>query len=478
MEADKGYKYRLYPTLKQRRFMNRCIGCCRFVYNWALAQKKEAYTNGTSLSIGKDISPKLPELKKENPWLGETDAIALISELNDLYDAYQNFFKNREKGCGFPKFKHKQSAGSYRTQLKEGWIDVENNRIKLPKIGWVKCVFHRDIKGIVKRLPYVTVSRTTTGSFYVSITATYEIPAEPASKATKRNTIGIDLGVKDLAILDNGTVFHKFEDIGGNGEWVKKTERRKKHLQRLLSKKVGSKKGEKKSVNYQKLQYKINKLYARVAARRDDYRNNVVAQIVGMNCTYIGVETLNVRGMSASGKAKKEEKLTLEEYNKLSKDEKKKYNRKKKKGFNRSIRNVGMYSFKQSLVFKARNEGKKVIGVDRFYASSQICSKCGYKNNKVKNLSVREWTCPECGTHHDNRDHNAAINLRQEAIDIVNKNGETTPKNLRRCTPKVRSAEAVIRNEKTVMVGVCSTACEPEKQRKTMPKALKTSASL
>ena len=311
----------------------------------------------------------------------------------------------------------------------------------------------------------------------MSLKATSEIPEEPTSIATNNNTIGIDLGVKNLASLSNGTIFHKFEDIEGNGEWVKKTERRKKHLQRLQSKKVGSKKGEKKSANYKKLQRKINKLDAKIAARRDDYRSNVVSQIVSMNCTYIGVETLNVRGMSASGKAKKKEKLTMEEYSKLSKEEKKKYNRKKKKNFNRSILNVGMYSFKQNLVFKARNEGKKVVGVDPFYASSQICSKCGYKNAKVKNLSVREWTCPECGTHHHNRDTNAALNLRQNAIDTVNKNGETTPKNLRRCTPKVRSAEAVTRNEKTATVGVCSTACEPEKQRKTMPKALKTSDS-
>ena len=116
MEAIKGYKYRLYPTLKQRRFMNRCIGCCRFVYNWALAQKKEAYNNEINLSIRKDISPKLPELKKENPWLTETDSMALVQELGNLYDAYENFFK----GGGSPNSKTNKALAATQHNLMRG----------------------------------------------------------------------------------------------------------------------------------------------------------------------------------------------------------------------------------------------------------------------------------------------------------------------------------------------------------------------
>ena len=451
MENYKAYKFRLYPTYKQREFFNRTIGCGRLVYNWALAMRKEAYEkDGTTLSIRKDISPKIPALKEEKIFLKESDAVGLIGELNNLDAAYKKFFK---EGGGFPKFKHKESIGSYTTQLKKCAIHQDENYVILPKCGAVKCVFHRKIDGIVKETPYVTISRTTTGEFYISILALCESPDAPTSVATDGNTIGIDMGLKDLAILDDGT---KFERIAVD----EKIEKRKKRLQRRLAKKVGAKKGQKKSNNFLKLQRKISKLDAKVARRREHYQYTVVAQIAAKDCEYIGIEDLNVKGMSASGRAKK--KLTAEEYAKLSKCDKKKYNRKKNKGFNKSILNAGFYSFKTKLEHKASQNGKEVVAIGRFYASSQTCSECGAKNKKVKNLKVREWTCQECGSVHD-RDVNAAKNIRNEAIRIINEKCETTHKNLRRCNPKVKSAET-IRNEKTVKVGVNSTAVEPEIQ--------------
>jgi putative transposase len=261
------------------------------------------------------------------------------------------------------------------------------------------------------------------------------------------------MGLKDLAILDDGM---KFERIAVD----EKIERRKKRLQRKLSKKDGAKKGQKKSNNYIKLQRKISKLDANVARRREHYQYNVVSQIVVKDCEYIGIEDLNVKGMSASGRAKK--KLTAEEYAKLSKCDKKKYNRKKSKGFNKSVLNAGFYSFKTKLEHKASQKGKEVVTIGRFYASSQNCSVCGAKNKKTKNLIVREWTCPECGTHHD-RDVNAAKNIRNEAIRIKNDKGEPTPKNLPRCNRKVKSVENH-RNEKSVSDGVVSRLVEPEIQ--------------
>lgn len=460
MESYKAYKFRLYPTYKQREFFNRTIGCGRLVYNWALAMRKEAYEkDGTTLSIRKDISPKIPTLKEEKPFLKDSDAVGLIGELNNLDAAYKKFFK---EGGGFPKFKHKESIGSYTTQLKKGAIHQDEDYVVLPKCGAVKCVFHRKIDGIVKDTPYVTISRTTTGEFYISILALCESPDTPTSVATESNTIGIDMGLKDLAILDDGT---KFERIAVD----EKIEKRKKRLQRRLARKVGSKKGQKKSNNFLKLQRKISKLDAKVARHREYYQYNVVSQIVAKDCEYIGIEDLNVKGMSASGKSKK--KLTAEEYAALSKCDKKKYNRKKNRGFNKSVLNAGFYSFKTKLEHKASQNGKEVVAIGRFYASSQTCSVCGAKNKKTKNLSVREWTCPECGTHHD-RDVNAAKNIRNEAIRIKNDKGEPTPKNLRRCTPKVKSAET-IRNEKTNMVGVNSTVVEPEIQRKSVSKMSK-----
>lgn len=451
MESYKAYKFRLYPTYKQREFFNRTIGCGRLVYNWALEMRKEAYEkDGTTLSIRNDISPKIPALKREKPFLKEVDSVCLIGELNNLDAAYKKFFKD---GGGFPKFKRKKSIGSYTCRLVKGAIHQNEDYVILPKCGAVKCVFHRKIDGIVKDTPYITISRTTTGEFYISILALCESPDAPTHVATESNTIGIDMGLKDLAILDDGT---KFERIAVDA----KIEKRKKRMQRRLSKKVGAKKGQKKSNNFLKLQRKISKLDAKVARRREHYQYNVVAQIVTKDCEYIGIEDLNVKGMSASGKAKK--KLTAEEYAKLSKCDRKKYNRKKNKGFNRSVLNTGFYSFKTKLEHKAQQNGKEVVKIGRFYASSQTCSVCGAKNKKTKNLRIREWTCPECGTHHD-RDVNAAKNIRNEAIRINNGTGEPTPKNLPMCNRKVKSAESH-RNEKSASDGVVSRLVEPEIQ--------------
>lgn len=452
MEIYKAYKFRLYPTYKQKEFFNRTIGCGRLVYNWALAMRKEAYEkDGTTLSIRKDIRPLLSsKLKIEKPFLKDVDSVGLNSEFENLDVAYKKFFK---EGGGFPKFKHKENLGSYTTQLKKGAIHQDENYVTLPKCGAVKCVFHRKIDGLVKDMPYVTISRTTTGEFYISILALCESPDAPKSIATESNTIGIDMGLKDLAILDDGT---KFERIAVD----EKIEKRKKRLQRRLAKKVGAKKGQKKSNNFLKLQRKISKLDAKVARRREHYQYNVVAQIAAKDCEYIGIENLNVKGMSASGRAKK--KLTAEEYAKLSKCDKKKYNRKKNKGFNKSILNAGFYSFKTKLEHKASQNGKEVVAIGRFYASSQTCSLCGAKNKKVKNLKVREWTCQECGSVHD-RDINAAKNIRNETIRIINEKCETTHKNLTRCNREVKSAENH-RKEKTNMVGVNPRFIEPEIQ--------------
>ena len=454
MESYKAYKFRLYPTYKQREFFNRTIGCGRFVYNWALAMRREAYeSDGSTLAIRKDIRPKLVELKQENTFLKEVDSQGLNCELENLDTAYKNFFKRHKDGCGFPKFKHKESNGSYTTKMSKNAIHQEEGYIVLPKCGAVKCVFHRNIEGTVKEKQYVTISRTTTGEYYISILAQVDVPEAPVVSATKDNTIGIDVGLKDLAILDDGTKFGKVEVDA-------KLERRKKRLQRKLSKKVGAKKGQKKSNNYVKLQRKISKIDQKVARRREQYQYNVISQIVEKDCDYIGLEDLNTKGMSSTGRSKK--KLTAEEYAALSQCDKKKYNRKKNKGFNKSVLNSGLYSFKTKLEHKAHQQGKEVVTIGRYYASSQTCSVCGSKNKKTKNLSVREWTCQECGTHHD-RDENAARNIRNEAIRLKNEEREPTRKNLPRCDREVRSAEGH-RNEKSVSDRVVSRPVEPEIQ--------------
>ena len=371
MISIKAYKFRLYPTYKQREKFNKTIGCGRLIYNWALAMRKDAYEkDGTTLSIRNDISPLIPSLKKEKPFLKDVDSVGLIGELNNLDSAYKKFFK---EGSGFPKFKHKETIGSYTTQLTKNSIHQEEGYIIIPKCGKVKCVFHRKIEGTVKEKPYVTISRTTTGEFYISILASYDEPCSPTSIATEQNTIGIDMGLKDFAILDDGT---KFDRIAVD----EKLERRKKHLQRKLAKKVGGKKGQKKSNNYIKIQREIAKIDQKIARRREHYQYNVASDIVSKDCEYIGMENLNVKGMSATGRSKN--KLSAEEYAALSKCDKKKYNRKKNKGFNKSVLNSGFYSFKTKLKNKANQNGKQVVEINRFYASSQTCSHCGTKVKK------------------------------------------------------------------------------------------------
>ena len=412
------------------------------VYNWALAMKKEAYEkDGSNLLIGYDIKPKIKFLKKEKQFLKEVDSVCLDKEVEFLGAAYEKFFKY---GAGFPKFKHKENKGSYTTHLVKGAIRTNENVVLLPKIGFVKCIFHREIKGIVKDKPYVTISRTTTGEFYISIKASCVVQDKPESVANIDNTIGVDLGMKDLAILDDGTKFDKVEVD-------KKLERKKKRMQRKLSKKVGSKKGQHKSNNYMKLQRKISKIDQKISRRREQYQYEVVSDIIERKCDYIGIEDLNVKGMSSTGRRKKNEKLSQDEYNALSDEEKKKYSRKKKRGFNRNVLNNGMYSFKMKLEQKAVESGKEVVTVGRFYPSSQTCSNCGEKNKVTKNLSVREWTCEKCGTVHD-RDVNAAKNIRNEAIRIKNE-CESTHKNLPRCNRDVKSVE-IHKNEKPKMVEV------------------------
>lgn len=452
MEIYKSYKFRLYPTPKQQDYFNRCIGCGRFVYNWALSLRIDAYKkDGKTLSIRKDIEKLIPKIKEEYDFLKEADSMGLLSELNNLDDAYNRFFK----GFGFPKFKKKESLGTMTTRLQKNSIDTKHNRIKTPKIGRVKCVFHRNIEGFVKEKPYITISRTPSYEWYVSIQSIVEIPDEPNINANIYNTIGIDMGLKDFAILDDGTKFAKIENDA-------RIDKRKKRLQHRLAKKVGAKKGQKKSNNYIKLQRKIAKLDNKEERRREQYHYEVASNIVSKDCIFIAMEDLNVKGLSSSGKGK--QKLSHEEYLELSKTEKRKYNRKKNKGINRSILNASFFLFKKRLVFKARQNGKKVIEVGRFYSSSQTCSNCGAKNKLVKNLNVREWVCPECGSIHD-RDVNAARNIKKEGIRI-NNNGEITPKNLRRHTPKVKSVE-IINNEKTDKVGVNSIIYETETQNNT-----------
>ena len=434
MKAITGFKYRLYPNKAQVEQFNKNIGCCRFVYNWALGMKKDAYEkDGTNLSIRKDISPMLPSMKKqdETSFLSEADSQALIGELNNLDAAYKNFFKRG----GFPKFKKRSSNGSFTFQVKKDkWGTFNQGYLKLGKSGMVRVRVHKplDIENVKE---YVTISRNSIGEFYIAVKYETEIPDEPKAKPTVENTIGCDFGVHDLVILDDGTKFKKFVSD-------KKFKKKKRRLQRALARKTvksanGKVSYKEQSSHYKKIQKQLAKIDLTIARKRERYQYEVVKGIVGKDCTYIGVEDLNVKGMISTGKSKRK-KLTADEYAKLTSEEKTAYNRKKPKQFNRSISEQALGELRLKLTNKAVKNGKKVIVVDRFYASSQTCSNCGHVNTNVKNLNVRKWICPHCGIEHD-RDVNAAINIRNKAVGSLS---ESNNINLPECIGKVMSPEA------------------------------------
>ena len=366
----KGYKYRIYPTEKQKELINKTFGCSRFIYNHFLAMKIELYkTDQKSLSYNK-CSELLTELKKEKEWLKEPDKFALQNSIKDLDTAYQNFFREHKKGNtnqGFPKFKSKKNNyKSYRTNFTNNNIEInfENNQIKLPKLKWIKCKLHRNFTG---NIISATISQVPSGKYYVS----FNVECEHEELPETEKFIGLDLGISDLLITSNGETFE-------NNKLIYKYEKKLAKLQRQLAKK------QKGSKNFNKQRIKVAKLHEKITNIRMDNLHKISSQIVKEN-QFIFSEDLNIKGMV------------------------------KNPNLSKSIHDVSWSELTRQIQYKSEWNERTYHKVDRFYASSQICSNCNYKNNKTKNLSIREWTCPECGTNH-NRDINASINILNQGL--------------------------------------------------------------
>ena len=361
---NKAYKFRIYPNPEQCVLFAKTFGCVRFIYNRMLSDKMKHYEK-----TKQKLNNTPAQYKKEFEWLKEVDSLALANAQMHLQTAYNNFFRSPE--VGFPKFKSKKSHRKrYTTNCVNGNISIENGSIKLPKIGFVKLKQHRRIPSGY-RLKSVTISQTPGGTYYASVLFEYE---NQVQEQTPQTFLGLDFSMHELYKDSEG----KEAKYPG---YYRQAEKKLKREQRKLSKM------QKGSKNRDKQRIRVAKLHEKAANQRRDFLHKQSRQITNAyDC--VCIEDLDMKAMSQC------------------------------LNFGKSVSDNGWGMFVAFLKYKLEEQGKKLVKVDKFFASSQTCSKCGYVNKKTKNLAVRVWDCPECGTHHD-RDKNAAVNIRNEGMRIV-----------------------------------------------------------
>ena len=368
----KAFKYRLYPTAPQAEKINQNIGCARFAYNIMLDTKIKHYEQHKETLY---ITPA--KFKDAYPFLKDADSLALSNAQLNLEKAFNTFFK---KKTGYPKFKSKHKCRwSYTTNNlrnkknpEKDSIRFDGSRIKLPKVGYVKIVEHRQHEGVIKS---VVVSKERSGEYYASVLCEIEQP-EPLPVTDK--VVGIDLGLHDIVVCSDG------ERVSSPKHFLK-SEQKLAKIQRAFSR------TQKDSKGHEKARLKVARCHQKIKNQRNDFLQKLSTKLIREN-QVICLEDLSVKGMERNYKLAK------------------------------SVTDASFSKFVSMLEYKAEWYGRKVVKIDRFYPSTQICSGCGYKNESIKGLrglKVREWICPECGEVHD-RDLNAARNILKEGMKALN----------------------------------------------------------
>lgn len=372
MKGNKAFKYRIYPNDEQQILMNKTFGCCRFIYNIMLSDKQKYYKENKKTLLN---TPAM--YKGTYQWLKEVDSLALANVQMNLQTAYSNWFRNMKKGEKTTlRFKSKKySRKSYTTNNSGDSIRFENGCLKLPKVGYVKIKQHRDAPSDYK-LKSVTVSKSATGKYFASVL--YEYESQVSDKPIKK-VLGLDYSMSNLYIDSDGY-------CPDYPKYYRTAEKRLAREQRKLSKRYCKGKKEQSS-RYYKQKYKVAKLHEKVTNQRNDFLHKQ-SYMLAEAYDLVAVEDLNMKGVS------------------------------KALHFGKSVHDNSWGRFITMLEYKLKDRGKSLVKVDKFFPSSQTCHVCGAVNPITKDLSIRKWTCPDCGTVHD-RDINAAINIKEEGLRLA-----------------------------------------------------------
>jgi len=377
--ANRAIKYRVHPTSDQVTMFSKTFGCCRKVYNLMLADKIASYE-----STGKFAAVTPAKYKEEYPYLREVDSLALANTQLNLQEAFRNCFdKSRKSRNGFPKFKSaKHSRKSYTTNNQNGTVAVSGDGIRLPKVGVVKAVIHRlpEESWTVKS---ATVSMDPDGKYYISVLFEFDAPAT-SYVPDKSKALGLDYASGGLYVDSNG-------NKGSTHKYYRESQEKLARKQRRLSRKVGSEKGSEKSKNYLKQLLKVNKIHRHIANQRLDNLHKLSTEIANQY-DVVCAETLNLRAMSNKGF-----------------------------GNGKATMDNGYGMLLNMLEYKLSSRGKRLVKVDRWYPSSQICHSCGKIHHEMKDLKNRVMDC-DCGCHMD-RDRNAALNILKEGLRILGETG-------------------------------------------------------